>query len=170
MNIKDLYIAFKNAYNEINANNIDAENKLNNIRDRIYCVSIIIDKLNMVETMLRDLRFHMPVYERQTYIIPLIDVLENGSCKLDYNSEGNLYKSRYVTTPNLKGLYGELKNELDYHLRCMERAYKERDYEIVEKHFKQCEDYYDSFYNNINRDLLQEAMDRYQLVKNKIEK
>lgn len=170
MNIKDLYIAFKNAYTECNANNIASEKKIDNIRDRIYCISIIIDKLGILEKTLRDLRFHMPIYERQNYIVPLVDVLENGSCKLDYNSEGNLCKSRYVTTPNLKQLYNELKRELDYRLENMKRAYKERNYELVEKHFNECENCYNSFYNNINRDLLQEAMDRYQSVFGKIEK
>lgn len=130
--IKEFIKAFKNAYNTINVNKINAKKAIDGYSTKVDNIVYVSDSLKIIFERLEAIYSYLPIKERQDFIIETVDLIrygrkdDNGNfkdyCGLRslYNSSANCAKSNLS---NLKKLYKEGKYD-----EVMERAkeYSER--------------------------------------------
>ena len=112
--IKEFIEAFKNAYNTINVNKIDAKKAIDDYSKEVDDIVYAADSLKIIFARLDAIYRCFPIKERQDFITQTLDLIrygrydDNGGLK-DPCGWGALYISESVGAKNnlsyLKGLY-----------------------------------------------------------------
>lgn len=121
--IKEFIEAFKNAYNTINVNKIDAKKAIDEYSKKVVRIVYAADSLKIILARLEAIYSCLPIKERQDFIRKTLDLLrygrydDNGGLK-DTCGWGALYISESVVAKNnlarlkkryKEGRYGEVK-------------------------------------------------------------
>lgn len=121
--IKEFIEAFKNAYNTINVNKIDAKKAIDDYSKKVARIVYVADSLKFIFPRLEAIYSSFPINERQDFITKTLDLLrygrkdDNGGLK-DTCGWGALYISESVVVKNnlarlkeryKEGRYGEVK-------------------------------------------------------------
>ena len=121
--IKEFIEAFKNAYNTINVNKIDAKKAIDNYSKEVDNIVYAAESLKIIFVRLEGVYKYFPIKERQDFITKTLDLLrygrydDNGGLK-DPCGWGALYISESVDAKNnlaylkklyKRGRYGEVK-------------------------------------------------------------
>lgn len=121
--IKEFIEAFKNAYNTINVNKIDAKKAIDNYSIKVARIVYIAESLKIIFARLEAIYSCFPIKERQDFITKTLDLLrygrydDNGGLK-DTCGWGALYITESVGVKNnlaqlkelyKRGRYGEVK-------------------------------------------------------------
>lgn len=116
MKIKEFIKAFKDAYNAINVNKIDAKKAIDDYNRKVVRIVYTADSLKIIFARLEAIYSCFPIKERQDFIQKTLDLLrygrydDNGGLK-DTCGWGALYISESVGAKNnlarLKKLYKE---------------------------------------------------------------
>ena len=135
--IKEFIEAFKNAYNTINVNKIDAKKAIDDYSRKVVRIVYIADSLKIIFSRLEAIYSCFPTNERQDFIQKTLDLLrygrydDNGGLK-DTCGWGALYISESVGA----------KNNLTY----LEKLYKEGKYGVVKVLAKEYSERLEEFY------------------------
>jgi hypothetical protein len=130
--IKEFIEAFKNAYNTINVNKIDAKKAIDDYNEKVDDIVYIKDSLKIIFSRLEAIYRCFPIKERQDFIRKTLDLLRYGR----YDDNGGLkdtcgwvalYISESVGAKNnlahLKELYKEGKYD---EVKVLAKKYSER--------------------------------------------
>ena len=130
--IKEFIEAFKNAYNTINVNKIDAKKAIDDYSKEVDNIVYAADSLTIIFVRLDAIYRCFPIKERQDFITKTLDLLrygrydDNGGFK-DPCGWGALYISESVGVKNnlayLKGLYKIGKYD---EVKVLAKEYSER--------------------------------------------
>lgn len=130
--IKEFIEAFKNAYNTINVNKIDAKKAIDDYSKEVDDIVYAADSLKIVFVRLEVIYSCFPIKERQDFIQKTLDLLsygrkdDNGNLK-DYCGFRALYHSNANCAKNnlahLKELYKEGKYD---EVKVLAKEYSER--------------------------------------------
>lgn len=134
--IKEFIEAFKNAYNTINVNKIDAKKAIDDYSRKVDRIVYTADSLKIIFARLEAIYSCFPIKERQDFIQKTLDLLrygryDNGGLK-DTCGWGALYISESVGVKNnlaqlkklyKEGRYGEVKVLAKEYLERLEEFY-----------------------------------------------
>jgi hypothetical protein len=130
--IKEFIEAFKDAYNTINVNKIDAKKAIDNYSRKVVRIVYTADSLKIIFARLEAIYSCFPIKERQDFIQKTLDILrygrkyDNGGFK-DTCGWCALYISESVGAKNnlahLKELYKEGKYD---EVKVLAKEYSER--------------------------------------------
>ena len=121
--IKEFIEAFKDAYNTINVNKIDAKKAIDDYSEKEARIVYVADSLKIIFARLEAIYSSFPIKERRDFIQKTLDLLrygrknDNGDLKdlwglsSLYHSKANSVKNNLAYLKNLykKGRYGEVK-------------------------------------------------------------
>lgn len=122
--IKEFIEAFKDAYNTINVNKIDAKKAIDDYSKEVDGIVYAADSLKIIFIRLEGVYKYFPIKERQDFIQKTLDLLRYGR-KDDkwYLKDYDGFITLYISTANWA------KNNLTY----LKKLYKEGKYdEVVE--------------------------------------
>ena len=118
MKIKEFIKAFKDAYNTINVNKINAKKAIDDYSKEVDHIIYVSDSLKIILERLEAIYSYLPIKERQDFIQKTVDLIrygrkdDNGDLK-DYCGLRALYHSNANCAKNnlsnLKNLYKEGK-------------------------------------------------------------
>ena len=135
--IKEFIEAFKNAYNTINVNKIDAKKAIDDYSKKVARIVYVADSLKFIFPRLEAIYSSFPINERQDFITKTLDLLrygrkdDNGGLK-DTCGWGALYISESVVVKNnlahlkeryKEGRYGEVKVLAEEYSERLEEFY-----------------------------------------------
>lgn len=130
--IKEFIKAFKDAYNTINVNKIDAKKSIDDYSKKVVRIVYIADSLKIIFARLEAIYSSFPIKERQDFIQKTLDLLrygrydDNGGLK-DTCGWGVLYISESLGAKNnlahLKKLYKESRYG---EVKVLAKEYSER--------------------------------------------
>lgn len=118
MKIKEFIKAFKDAYNTINVNKINAKKAIDGYSTKVDHIIYVSDSLKIILERLEAIYSYLPIKERQDFIQKTVDLIryggkdDNGDLKYYcglralYHSNANCAKNNLS---NLKNLYKEGK-------------------------------------------------------------
>lgn len=135
--IKEFIEAFKNAYNTINVNKIDAKKAIDDYSKEVDGIVYAYDSLNIIFEHLEESYKCFPIKERQDFIQKTLDLLRFG--RRDDN--GNL-KDFY----GIRTLYHSNANNAKNHLAHLKKLYKEGRYGEVKVLAKEYSERLEEFY------------------------
>ena len=135
--IKEFIEAFKNAYNTINVNKIDAKIAIDDYSKEVDGIVYAYDSLKIIFERLEGSYKYFPIKERQDFITKTLDLLrygrkdDNGDLKdfyglrTLYHSNANYAKNNLAHLKHLykKGRYGEVKVLAKEYSRRLEDFY-----------------------------------------------
>ena len=116
--IKEFIKAYKNAYNTINVNKINAKKAIDDYSKKVDHIVYVSDSLKIIFVRLESIYSYLPKKERQDFIRKTLDLISSGRTDDDgnfkdycgfislYNSSANCAKKNLS---NLKKLYEEGK-------------------------------------------------------------
>ena len=121
--IKEFIEAFKNAYNTINVNKIDAKNAIDDYSIKVDGIVYAADSLKIIFHRLEGTYKYFPIKERQDFITKTLDLLSYGrkddkgdlkdfcGFRALYHSNANCAKNNLAHLKELykEGRYGEVK-------------------------------------------------------------
>lgn len=121
--IKEFIKAFKDAYNTINANKINAKNAIDNFNRKVDSIVYTADSLQLIFERLEANYICFPIKERQDFIQKTLDLLRYGRKDDDghfkdfrglislYYSKASCIKNNLAHLKELykKGRYGEVR-------------------------------------------------------------
>ena len=76
--IKEFIKAFKDAYNTINVNKIDAKKAIDDYSEKVNYIVYAYDSLKIVSARLEAIYSYLPIKERQDFIQKTLDLLRYG--------------------------------------------------------------------------------------------
>ena len=123
MKIKEFIKAFKDAYNTINVNKINAKKAIDNFKRKVDSIVYTADSLKIIFELLEANYICFPIKERQDFIQKTLDLLrygrrdENGDLKDFCGLRTSYHSNAYCAKNNLahlkhlykKGRYGEVQ-------------------------------------------------------------
>ena len=112
--IKEFIAAFKNAYNTINVNKIDAKKAIDEYSKEVDGIVYAYDSLKIIFERLEESYKYFPIKERQDFIQKTLDLLRYG--RRDDN--GN-FKDFY----SLISLYHSNANNVKFHLAYLKKLF-----------------------------------------------
>lgn len=141
--IKEFIEAFKNAYNTINANKINAKKAIDAYSKEVDDIVYTADSLKIIFTRLEAIYSCFPAKERQDFIIKTLDLLRYG--RQDDNGDFKDICGWYE-------LYRSHANYANIKLRHLNELYNEGKYSEVIESAAECNEYLKTFYDlyNIN--------------------
>ena len=135
--IKEFIEAFKNAYNTINVNKINAKKAIDNYSDEVDDIVYAYESLNIIYRRLNAVYRYFPIKERQDFVQKTLDLLTYGR----YDSVG-YFKDDY----GLAGAYYRYADGAQHNLIELENLYKEGKYNEVitkaEEYSEKLKDFY----------------------------
>lgn len=162
MRIIDFYNIFKKTYKEFYNQKLDAQKKIKNIKYVIIDTDNVIKDLEQLYKLLHSLKYNIFAYERESYVVPLIDVFDNGPYSYSFDKDGKLYSYRYAYTSSLIYEYKHIKERFEYYLKDMKEAYKRRNFDMVNTLYEEWEKSSKSFNNMIQTNVYKEAEENYK--------
>jgi hypothetical protein len=135
--IKEFIEAFKDAYNTINVNKIDAKKAIDDYSKEVDGIVYASDSLKIIFARLEGSYIYFPKKERQDFITKTLDLLRYG--RKDAN--GNL-KDFY----GLRSLYHSNANYAKHNLAQLKKLYKEGRYGEVKVLAKEYLERLEEFY------------------------
>ncbi len=135
--IKEFIEAFKNAYNTINVNKINAKKAIDGYSKEVDDIVYTADSLKIIFIRLEAVYSSFPIKERQDFITKTLDLLRYGR----KDDDGNLkdfcgFRALYTSTAN------GAKNNLAY----LNELYKEGKYDEVVANAKVYSERLEDFY------------------------
>jgi hypothetical protein len=135
--IKEFIKAFKDAYNAININKINAKKAIDDYSKKVDNIVYAADSLKIIFEHLEAIYSYLPKKERQDFIQKTLDLLrygrrdDNGNfmdyygLRTSYNSRANCGKHNLAHLKNLykKGRYGEVTEWAKEYSRRLEDFY-----------------------------------------------
>ena len=135
--IKEFIKAFKNAYNTINVNKINAKKSIDNFKRKADSVIYAADSLQIIVDLLEKNYICFPIKERQDFIQKTLDLIRYG------RKDDNGYLKDFCGLRTSYHSYAYCaKNNLSY----LKKLYKEGKYDEVEKLAKEYSERLEEFY------------------------
>ena len=135
--IKEFIKAFKDAYNTINVNKIDAKKAIDDYSKEVDDIVYAADSLKIIFVRLEAIYSCFPIKERQDFIIKTLDLLRYG--RRDDNGD---LKDFY----GLRSLYTSTANCAKNNLAHLKHLYKKGKYgevtECAKEYSERLEDFY----------------------------
>lgn len=139
--IKEFIEAFKDAYNTINVNKIDAKKAIDDYSKEVDDIVYAADSLKIIFARLEAIYSCFPIKERQDFIQKILDLLRYGR----KNDNGDL-KDFY----GLSSLYTSTANYAKNNLAHLKKLYKENRYGEVQVLAKEYSELIEAFYITYN--------------------
>ena len=142
--IKEFIEAFKDAYNTINVNKIDAKKAIDDYSKEVDDIVYAADSLKIIFVRLEAIYSCFPIKERQDFIQKTLDLLRYGR----KNDNGDL-KDFY----GLRSLYHSNANYAKNNLAHLKKLYKEGRYgevKVLAKEYSERLEYFYVLYNIID--------------------
>lgn len=143
--IKEFIEAFKDAYNTINVNKIDAKKAIDDYSKEVDGIVYASDSLKIIFARLEGAYKYFPIKERQDFITKTLDLLRYG--RKDDNGD---LKDFY----SLRTLYNSNANYAKHNLAHLKKLYKEGRYGevkvLAKEYSERLEDFY-VLYNIIDK-------------------
>jgi hypothetical protein len=135
--IKEFIKAFKDAYNTINVNKIDAKKAIDDYSKEVDGIVYAADSLKIIFIRLEGVYKYFPIKERQDFIQKTLDLLRYGR-KDDkwYLKDYDGFITLYISTANWA------KNNLTY----LKKLYKKGRYGVVKVLAKEYSERLEEFY------------------------
>ena len=137
MKIKEFIKAFKDAYNTINVNKINAKKAIDDYSKKVDRIVYVYDSLKIIFVRLEAIYSCLPITERQDFIRKTLDLIRYGR----RNDNGDL-KDFY----GLRSLYHSNANYAKNNLAHLKHLYKKGRYDEVQvlakEYSEQLEDFY----------------------------
>lgn len=127
--IKEFIEAFKNAYNTINANKINAKKAIDDYKKEVDHIVYAVDSLKIIFARLEAIYKYFPIKDRQDFITKTLDLLRYG--RKDANGEFKDICGWYA-------LYYLHADDANIKLKHMNNFYKEGKYDEVISLVKEC--------------------------------
>jgi ribosomal protein L18E len=122
--IKEFVKAFKNAYNTINVNKINAKKAIDDYSKKVDHIVYVSDSLKIIFERLEAIYSYLPKKERQDFILKTVDLIRYG--RKDANGNFKDYCG-------FRSLYNSSANCAKNNLSNLKKLYKEGKYdEVVE--------------------------------------
>lgn len=135
--IKEFIKAFKDAYNTINVNKIDAKKSIDDYSKKVVRIVYVANSLKIIFARLEAIYSCFPIKERQDFIQKTLDLLRYGR----RNDNGDL-KDFY----GLSSLYHSNANNAKNHLAHLNHLYKKGRYGEVKVLAKEYSERLEEFY------------------------
>lgn len=135
--IKEFIKAFKDAYNTINVNKIDAKKAIEDYSKEVDDIVYVDDSLKIIFVRLEAIYSSFPIKERRDFIQKTLDLLRYGR----RNDNGDL-KDFY----GLRPLYHSNASNAKNHLAHLKRLYKKGRYGEVKVLAKEYSERLEEFY------------------------
>jgi hypothetical protein len=135
--IKEFIEAFKNAYNTINVNKIDAKKAIDNYSKEVDNIVYAAESLKIIFVRLEGVYKYFPIKERQDFITKTLDLLRYG--RKDDNGD---LKDFY----SIRSLYHSNANYAKHNLEHLKRLYKKGRYGEVNVLAKEYSERLEEFY------------------------
>lgn len=135
--IKEFIEAFKDAYNTINVNKIDAKKAIDDYSKEVDDIIYAADSLKIIFVRLEAIYSCFPIKERQDFIQKTLDLLRYGR----KNDNGD-FKDFY----GLRSLYTSTANCAKNNLAHLKHLYKENRYGEVQVLAKEYSERLEDFY------------------------
>lgn len=164
MMLRDLYNIFKKTYKEFYHQKLDAKKKIENIKYAIIDTNNVINDLGKLYNLLNSLKYNIFAYERESYVVPLIDVFDNGPYSYSFDKYGELYSYRYAHASSLIYEYKHIKERFEYYLKDMKEAYKRRNFDMVNTLYEEWEKSSKNFNNMIQTNVYKEAKEKHERI------
>ena len=137
MKIKEFIKAFKDAYNTINVNKINAKKAIDDYSKEVDDIVYAADSLKIIFVRLEAIYSCFPIKERQDFIQKTLDLLRYGR----KNDNGDL-KDFY----GFRSLYASTANYAKTNLVHLKKLYKENRYGEVQVLAKEYSERLEEFY------------------------
>lgn len=135
--IKEFIEAFKNAYNTINVNKIDAKKAIDDYSKKVDDIVYAAESLKIIFVRLEAIYRCFPIKERQDFIQKTLDLLRYGR----RNDNGDL-KDFY----GIRSLYHSNANYAKNYLAALKKLYKRGRYSEVKVLAKEYSERLEEFY------------------------
>ena len=135
--IKEFIKAFKDAYNTISVDKINAKKVIDDYKRETDDIVYVVDSLKIIFARLEAIYSCFPINERQDFIIKILDLLRYG--RRDANGGLEDICGWY-------GLYSSQANYMKTKLKDMNKLYKESKYVEVMSLVEECNEQLEEFY------------------------
>lgn len=135
--IKEFIKAFKNAYNTINVNKINAKKAIDGYSKKVDHIVYVTDSLKIIFERLEAIYSYLPKKERQDFILKTVDLIRYG--RKDDNGNFKDYCG-------LRSLYNSSANCAKNNLSNLNKLYKEGKYDDVMAWAKEYSERLEEFY------------------------
>ena len=137
MKIKEFIKAFKNAYNTINVNKINAKKAIDDYSTKVNHIVYVSDSLKIIFERLEAIYSYLPKKERQDFILKTVDLIRYGR----KNDNGD-----FKDYCGFRSLYNSSANCVKNNLSNLKKLYKEGKYDDVMAWAKEYSERLEEFY------------------------